>query len=186
MRQDIQKHILAELTSDCQKLVALHMPLAYAMAWKLKDCGLSLDDLQQESLLGLCEAALRYDEDAGCSFATYASYWCRKMMLTAIRRHRAAGSQPVEQCPEPENEDLLRIGQQQRIDDALQGLSSQEQQFVRLFYGFGTKRLDLMETASTLGISKARASVIHAKALRKLEAALTKRPLVDYLSLWLE
>ena len=186
MRQDIQKHTLAELSSDCQKLVALHMPLAYAMAWKLRDCGISLDDLQQEGMLGLCEAALRYDENTDCSFATYATYWCRKMMLMTIRHHRETGSQPIEQCTEPEDEDLLRIGQQQRIDDALRYLSHQEQQFVRYFYGIGTNRLSLMETASAMGISKARASVIHSKALKKLEAALTKHPLVDYLSLWLK
>lgn len=81
MRQDVRHN---ETTDH---LVVSHLPLAYAMAWRLRDCGVSLEDLRQEGALGLCEAAKRYDENIGNTFAAYASYWCRKMMLKAIRRY---------------------------------------------------------------------------------------------------
>ena len=85
MRQETNENKMASLNDDCRLLVISHMPLAYAMAWRLKDCGVSLEDLRQEGCLGLCEAATRYNEQLGCRFATYASYWCRKMRRG--RRH---------------------------------------------------------------------------------------------------
>ena len=66
MRQDINEKVkMTELTDDARLLVISHMPLAYAMAWRMRDCGISLEDLRQEGCLGLCEAAMRYDESTG-------------------------------------------------------------------------------------------------------------------------
>lgn len=179
---------LCELTDDLRLLVVSHMPLAYAMAWRMKDCNLELDDLRQEGLLGLCEAALRYNEQTGSTFATYASHWCRKMMLLAIHRQRIAGAEadkPLQEQADDE-EDLLHTAQRYRIDKALECLSNREQQVVTQFYGLNDKRLDIMEIANRLGISRTIASKLHQRALRKLEAALRDRPLVDYLTPWLE
>ena len=116
-----------------------------------------------------------------------ASHWCRKMMLMAIHRGRTAMSLQDETFLEQEDdEDLLRTGQQQRIEDALKCLLPKEQQIVRQFYGIDCKRLSLTEIATEMGFSKARASTLHLRALRKLEAALREHPLVDYLTPWLE
>ena len=181
------KHKMAELTDDCRLLVVSHMPLAYAMAWRMKDYGVSLDDLRQEGCLGLCEAALRYDENTDCCFATYARYWCRKMMCLAIRRHKRSDSLQEEPAREQEDEqDILRLGQQQRIDEALKCLTPKEQQVVREFYGIDCNRLSITEIASLHDISKSSATILHKRALEKLEAALMERPLVDYLAPWLE
>lgn len=179
---------LHELTDDCRLLVVSHMPLAYAMAWRMKDCGLDLNDLRQEGCLGLCEAALRYDENVDCSFAAYASHWCRKMMLAAIHRHERRAEEPHEEARQEEynDENLLRLAQEIRIDEALNCLTERERLVIRQFYGIGTKRLSINEIASQLGISRVRASCLHRRALEKLEAALMERPLVDYLTPWLE
>ena len=178
---------ISELTDDCRLLVVSHMPLAYAMAWRLRDYGLSLDDLQQEGFLGLCEAAIRYDENVDVTFAAYAAYWCRKMMLAAIHRGRTtARHEPDNPIPEPEDTDVLRQGQRRRIADALQDLPRVEQQVIRRFYGLDTKRLSMAEIATALGISKSKASALHRHALAELESALMRRPLVDYLTPWLE
>lgn len=183
MRQDIiSKETMTELTDDGRQLVISHMPLAYAMAWRLKDCGVSLEDLRQEGFLGLCEAALRYEETADCNFATYARHWCRKMMYMAIRRRQTAGDvQDNTFREEADDEDLLRMGQRQRIDDSLQCLRQEEQQVITLFYGLDTERQNLTEIAASLGVSRSRASAIHLQALQKLEEALTECPLVDYI-----
>ena len=187
MRQDVQKPKMAELTDSCRLLVTNHIPLAYAMAWRMKDCGVSLEDLRQEGCLGLCEAAMRYDEDANCSFATYARHWCRKMMFMAIHRGRTAESLREETLrEETDDEDLLRSGQLRRIDDAMQCLTPQERQIIRQFYGLGTERRSLTEIANGFGFSKARASTLHLRALRKLEKAFREHPLADYLTPWLE
>ena len=129
------KNRLSELTDDCRLLVISHMPLAYAMAWRMRDCGISLEDLRQEGCLGLCEAALRYDESADCSFAAYASHWCRKMIFTAINRNKRNAESQLETSLQEEetDEDLLRTGQRNRINDALRCLTPKEQTIVRLF-----------------------------------------------------
>ena len=149
MRQDVQKQKMAALTDDCRLLVISHMPLAYAMAWRMKDYGVSLEDLRQEGCLGLCEAAMRYDESADCSFAAYASHWCRKMMLAAINRYKSTDNTPPEAplLEEQEDADLLRTGQRHRIDDALKCLTQNEQQVIRQFYGLDTERRSLTEIA---------------------------------------
>jgi len=87
MRQDVQKNKKRELTDDQRLLVISHLPLAYSIAWRMKDCGVSVEDLRQEGCLGLCQAAMRYNENTDCTFAAYASHWCRKMMLLAIDRY---------------------------------------------------------------------------------------------------
>lgn len=188
MRQDIKENKMAKLTDERRLLVISHMPMAYAMAWRMKDNGISLEDLRQEGCLGLCEAALRYDPAADCSFAAYASHWCRKMMFMAIDRYKRHTDSQTETPlrDEEEDENLLRTGQQQRIDDALKCLTPGEQLIVKQFYGLEAERLSLTEIASLLGISKARASALHSRALRKLEKALMERPLVDYLTPWLK
>lgn len=202
-----------ETMNDGQRrLVESHLPMAKAMAWRLRDCGFCQEDLRLEGYVGLCEAAMRYKEESGSSFATYAAHWCRKMMLLAIERYGAPMQLPQkarqairfyrvdrddspqgeddtmsidrtlsEAYREREDEDLLRIGQQRRIADALECLTPMERQIVALSYGFETECLSLTETAASLGLSTARVSVLRSRALHKLDAELRKRPLVDYL-----
>ena len=186
MRQETNENKMAELTDSCRLLVISHMPLAYAMAWRLKDHGVSLEDLRQEGCLGLCEAAMRYNEELGCRFATYANYWCRKMMLAAIHRNKPTCSLQDETFQEKGEDDILRLAQLRRIDDALQTLGKRERQVVRMYYGIRTQRLSLTEIANATGISIPRVSTLHNQALRKLETALRERPLTDYLTPWNE
>lgn len=177
MRQETNENKMASLNNDCRLLVISHMPLAYAMAWRLKDCGVSLEDLRQEGCLGLCEAATRCNEQLGCRFATYASYWCRKMMLRAIHRTPMTDSLQDETYREAdEDDDILRIGLQRYIDDALQRLTHQEQQVVRMYYGIGCESLSLREIAATMGISISRASTLHQQAIQRLKTTLKRRP----------
>jgi RNA polymerase primary sigma factor len=201
MRQDVQKNQVAELaeslpekskkhtgklTDAHRRLVASHMPLAYAMAWQAKNSGVCLDDLQQESCIGLCEAAMRYDENQQCCFATYARYWCQKMILKAIHREKATAETNADTLQDVADEETLSSGQQRRIDHALADLTPTERQIVTLYYGIGTPQpLSIAEAAAAMGFSKARASALHLQALQKLNTALAKRPLADYLSTWL-
>ena len=76
-----------QLTAAQQQMVVDNMKFATDLALTLRGCGVELDDLRQESLLGLCEAAARYDASHGCEFSTYAYLWCRKRMFMAIERY---------------------------------------------------------------------------------------------------
>jgi RNA polymerase sigma factor (sigma-70 family) len=48
-------------------------------------CGLSVDDLAQEGRLGALRAARDYDPARGAKFLTYAYYWIRHYMLSALQ-----------------------------------------------------------------------------------------------------
>ena len=171
---------LGELTDDCRLLVISHMPLAYAMAWRMKDYGVSVKDLRQEGCLGLCEAALRYDESVGCRFATYASYWCRKKIFLAIRHQNPSEDLQEETLRLPEDEDdSFRTEQRKCIDEALQCLTQQEQQIIRLFYGLEGNELSITEISTALGLSKARITALHQRSLLRLKAKLGRRPFAD-------
>lgn len=43
-----------------------------------------LEDLMQEGYIGLNEAVLRYEPDAGCKFISYATIWIKEAMLSYI------------------------------------------------------------------------------------------------------
>lgn len=47
------------------------------------------DDLIQEGMLGLLEAARRFDPSRQVAFSTYAYYWIRNRILTALREERS-------------------------------------------------------------------------------------------------
>jgi len=72
------------LSAAQQQLVSSNIDFARGLAQQIDTCGVPLEDLEQESCLGLCEAALRFDESLGVSFRTFAFYWCRRMMFDAI------------------------------------------------------------------------------------------------------
>lgn len=71
------------------ELVVQHMPLvkriAYHLMGRLPDSVL-VDDLIQAGMLGLLEAAKKYDASQGASFDTYAGIRIRGSMLDEVRR----------------------------------------------------------------------------------------------------
>lgn len=75
------------LTREQQQLVAENVEYAQSLALRFSGCGVPLEDLQQESCLGLCEAALRYDQGSNASFRTFAFFWCRKKILLALNEY---------------------------------------------------------------------------------------------------
>ncbi len=79
---DIQKH-------DADRLVREHAGLvkriAHHLLGRLPD-NVQLDDLLQAGMIGLLEAARKYDGSKGASFETYAGIRIRGAMLDEIRR----------------------------------------------------------------------------------------------------
>lgn len=91
-RPMLSPEALADLARDSsagslaarRELVAAHLPLVIAMAKKLAGAA-ELADLINEGVLGLLDAAERFDPGRGVKFATYAHPWIRKRLYAAVR-----------------------------------------------------------------------------------------------------
>ena len=63
-----------------ERLLKSHLRLVLTIAHEFSAYGLPLDDLVSEGLLGLVEAARRYDPERGVRLAAYAAWWIRAYM----------------------------------------------------------------------------------------------------------
>lgn len=68
-------------------LITAHERLAIAIAHKFRHYGLPVSDLSQEGMIGLMEAANRFDPTRGVRFATYATWWVRATIQDYILRN---------------------------------------------------------------------------------------------------
>ena len=69
-----------------ERLVAAHLRYALRYAKKLSRYGVSVAELTNEGVLGLLEAAERYDPERGVRFSTYAASWIRALALERLVR----------------------------------------------------------------------------------------------------
>lgn len=189
------------LNARQQQLVAQHMELAFKLAQKYRNCGLDMDDIVQESYLGLCEAAMRYDETTGCQFMTYAYLWCRKKIIEAIYGYSAPiklGGHEAERplflsfdveyiLEDEENDDdssllatLNRDEEQEvqkadlieRLSRAVDGLDSRDRFIITKLYGLDDEPMSNGQLARYLCVSPARISTIAKSTLGKLRKTL--------------
>nr|WP_255606200.1 RNA polymerase sigma factor FliA [Thalassolituus sp. ST750PaO-4] len=79
---DVQKHDYEQLVRDHATLVKR---IAHHLIGRLPD-SVQLDDLIQAGMIGLLEAARKYDGGKGASFETYAGIRIRGAMLDEIRK----------------------------------------------------------------------------------------------------
>ena len=68
-------------------LIEPHLRLVISSARKFKNYGLPIEDLNQEGVLGLMQAARRFDAGRDVRFATYASWWIRSAMTEYVLRN---------------------------------------------------------------------------------------------------
>ena len=69
------------------RMINANMRLAISIAKKFSDQGVDLEDLIQESSLGLMKAVDRYDWRKGFKFSTYASWWIKQSVRQAVANH---------------------------------------------------------------------------------------------------
>jgi len=79
-RNDDDDAALAELSRSYLRLVI-------AMANRFRNYGLPVSDLVQEGMIGLMEAARRFEPERELRFSTYASWWIRSAMQDFVLRN---------------------------------------------------------------------------------------------------
>ena len=83
---ETEKELIARMQEgDLQarsKLIQANVKLASKIANEYRDFdGIKAEDLLQEGLLGVCQAADRFDPDMGTRFTTYAQWWIKANVL---------------------------------------------------------------------------------------------------------
>lgn len=69
------------------ELTNAYVRLAISAASRYRNYGLPMNDLIQEGMIGLMQAAERFDPDRGVRFSTYANWWIRSSMQDYILRN---------------------------------------------------------------------------------------------------
>jgi RNA polymerase primary sigma factor len=87
-----------------QNLVRANLRFVISVAKKYQNRGVSLVDLIQEGNVGLVTAARKFDPDQGVKFISYAVWWIRQAILSALANQGRAVRVPLNRAS-----DLARI-----------------------------------------------------------------------------
>ena len=68
-------------------LIQHNVRLVISMAKNYKWCGVELQDLIQEGIMGLVKAVDKFEPDRGFKFSTYAHWWIRQVSAQHIILH---------------------------------------------------------------------------------------------------
>ena len=82
--RDLARSMAAGSDGARERLIVSNLRLVAKIAQDYAETGLPLGDLIQEGNVGLIEAIDRFDPERGYRLSTYAAYWIRRSMLTAI------------------------------------------------------------------------------------------------------
>ena len=69
------------------KLIISNVKFVISIANEYRGLGIAFEDLVSEGIVGLLEAAYRFDGERGLKFISYAVHWIRQSMLFAISKY---------------------------------------------------------------------------------------------------
>ncbi len=81
-----------------KKLIEHNLRFVISVAKKYMGYGLPLHDLIGEGIVGLVEAARRFDPDRGVKFISYAVWWIRQAIAQALSQSTGAVKIPIKQA----------------------------------------------------------------------------------------
>lgn len=153
---------------NADNIVIEYLPLVRSIAAKYNKLGVPQEDLEQEGMIGLLEAAAKYDAEKGAKFSTYATYWIKKRVLEAVEKEKKTSFNSIEL-----NEAITadKAGnepeRQEKKLDFPEGMPEAEKLVIKLLF---KNQLTLKEIAEKLEISRERVRQLKEKGLRRMRA----------------
>ena len=181
MKNNTKKHV-QPLSEEQRRLVEQHIAYAMNLGIRFREAGLvkgiPCEDLQQESCIGLCVAAMKYDAEKGANFQTYMHYWCVRYIKRAIKHEGCAIDEDVECIPDSitDDDDEPQKEKEARVASLIKVLNEQEKKVICLIYALPyckdvicTEPKDFREVAEILNLKSARVHLIYDRAVMKME-----------------
>lgn len=179
-------------------IVLDNMGLVYRVIKDFCPGRIDRDDLIQEGMLGLLEAARRFDETRQIAFSTYAYYWVKNRILTALREDAeflpfwtdnhddsfsdeppeplGDGLQSKEDVLEPPEIEYIRNDLARDLREHLVNDLDEIERLVIVLHWLAPETSTLEEIAKALGLrGHASVSEIENLALAKLRQAMLRR-----------
>ncbi len=149
---------------------------------------LSREDVVQEGMIGLLEAAQRFDETRGCQFSTYAVPWIRKYVLKAIRHEEPYTylssvneddmilADAIPDTRPSVEDNVMAHDTEEEVAARLDVLSTLEHYIIIHHYGLlGCEEMSLTAIAQELHKSQTTIQTARLRALAKLRAVYQAR-----------
>jgi RNA polymerase primary sigma factor len=92
------------------QLIRANLRFAFSVAKQYQNRGVALGDLVSEANAGLVRAADKYDPDVGVNFISYAVWWIRQALHSAVQRQSRTVQVPLNRAA-----DLSRVSRAQEI-----------------------------------------------------------------------
>jgi len=148
------------------KIVVEYLPLVRSIAAKYNRLGVPQDDLEQEGMIGLLEAADKYDENQGAKFSTYATYWIKKRILAAVAKEKKStfNTSSLNEKISKSNEKNTGSLSHKNLSFP-ESMPEAEKLVIKLLF---ENQLTLKEISEQLGISRERVRQLKEKALRRM------------------
>lgn len=149
------------------RIVIEYLPLVRSIAAKYNQLGVPQEDLEQEGMIGLLEAADKFEEDKGAKFSTYATFWIKKRILEAVDQERKGSFNTFELKEEYLADENVQMPGKDHLEFP-EGMPEAEKLVIKLLY---ENQLTLKEISQQLNISRERVRQLKEKALRRMRAA---------------